>query len=104
MPEVYFGGKNGKMDDRKSNGPMYFYAENMESNLKDRINAVSSYSVKLAAGFITPELMEVRFIGDSIMDMVKSAQNVWDCCRRSILGKPAVRLRNEFLIDENDNK
>lgn len=89
--------KMGLMDGRKSNGSMYVYAENINSDLKDKINALSSESVKIAAGFITPELMVVRFIGDSIMDMVKATQNVWDCCRKSILGKPAVRLRKEFL-------
>lgn len=90
--------KLGLMDGKKSNGSMYVYADNMDPGLKEEINKLSSESVSLAAGNITPDLLVVRFIGDSIMDMVKVTYDVWDLCRRSILGKPAVRLRKEFSI------
>lgn len=88
--------KLGLMDSKKSNGSMYIYADNMDPELKNEINKLNSESVHLAAGNITPDLMVVRFIGDSIMDMVKVTYDVWDLCRRNILGKPAVRLRKEF--------
>ena len=29
---------------------------------------------------------------------------LYDCCRRCILGKPAVRLRKEFLVDDTGKK
>lgn len=90
--------KLGLMDGRKSNGSMYVYADNMDLGLKNEINKLSTESVSLAAGNITPDLMVVRFIGDSIMDMVKVTFDVWDLCRRSILGKPAIRLRKEFSM------
>ncbi|MCI7146257.1 MAG: urease accessory protein UreD [Clostridiales bacterium] len=88
--------RRGLMDGRKSNGSMYVYAEAMDPELKERINGLSSEPVKLAAGNITPDLMVARFLGDGIMDMVRVTHEVWDLCRRSILGKPAVRLRKEF--------
>ena len=84
------------MDGKKSNGSMYIYADDMDPKLKNEINKLNSDAVTLAAGNITPELLVVRFIGDGIMDMIKATYDVWDICRRSILGKPAVRLRKEF--------
>lgn len=86
----------GLMDGKKSNGSMYIYADDMDPKLKNEINKLNSDAVTLAAGNITPELLVVRFIGDGIMDMIKATYDVWDICRRSILGKPAVRLRKEF--------
>lgn len=86
----------GLLDGYLSNGSMYVYACNMDPKLSVKVSALSSKEIKLAAGNITPDIMVVRFLGDSIIDMTEMMQNVWDVCRKSILGKPALHLRKEF--------
>ena len=86
----------GMLDGCLSNGSMYVYACGMDLQLRNQVATLSTDKVKLGAGNVTPELMVVRFLGDSIIDMSEMMQSVWDVCRRSILNKPALRLRKEF--------
>ncbi len=81
---------------RLSNGTFYAYAESISQNLCERINELSTREVRLAAGKITPDLMVVRFIGDSIIEMTATMHKVWGLSRQSILGKPGIHLRKEF--------
>ncbi len=86
----------GLLEGRLTNGSMYVYVEDMDANLKNQISSLSTDKVTLAAGNIRDDLMVVRFIGNEIIEMSAMVQKVWDVCRRSILGKPAVHLRKEF--------
>ncbi len=86
----------GMLDGSLTNGSMYVYADGMDPELKARVSELSSEAVRLAAGNIRDDLMVVRFVGDSIIEMSQMMLKVWDVCRQSILGKPAVHLRKEF--------
>lgn len=86
----------GLLDGKLTNGSMYVYADGMSETLKDEISALGTDDVILAAGNIRDDLMVVRFIGNGIIELSSMVQQVWDVCRRSILGKPAVHLRKEF--------
>lgn len=92
--------RTGLLDGYRTNGSLYVYADGMDPELKRQVNALGSAkagpAVLLAAGNVRPDLMVVRFLGDSMIDMSQTMQQVWDVCRRSILGKPALRLRKEF--------
>ena len=94
----------GLLEGHQTNGSLYVYADGMDPQLKGRINALeqeralepTNGAVRLAAGNLRPDLLVVRFLGDSMIDMSRTMQEVWDICRQSILGKPALRLRKEF--------
>ena len=85
----------GLLDGHQINGSFYVYADGMDRELKREINELD-IGVRLAAGNIRQDLLVVRFLGDSIMDMTRAMHLIWDVCRRSILDKPALRLRKEF--------
>lgn len=86
----------GLLDGKLTNGSMYVYADGMSAALKDEISALSTEEVILAAGNIRDDLLVVRFIGNGIIELSSMVQQVWNVCRKSILGKPAVHLRKEF--------
>lgn len=89
--------KTGLLDGYQANGSLYVYADGMDPALKTEINALGKAgNVRIAAGNVRPDLLVVRFLGDSMIDMSMTMQNVWNLCRKSILGKPALRLRKEF--------
>lgn len=88
--------ETGLLDGHSVNGSMYVVADGMDPELKSRINRIETEGVSLAAGNIRPDLLVVRFLGDGMIEMTDTMQKVWDECRRSILGKPALRLRKEF--------
>jgi urease accessory protein len=88
--------RTGLLEGRLSNGTFYAYAESISQDLCERINELNTREVRLAAGKITPDLMVVRFIGDSIIEMTATMHKVWGLCRQSILGKPGIHLRKEF--------
>lgn len=84
--------EKGLLDGDLSNGTIYVYAPGIDPGLKDEINR-EEYNVRLAAGFLTPELMVVRSTGNSMIDMKDAMLKAWGICRRSILGRPPVRIR-----------
>ena len=88
--------QTGLLDGYQTNGSLYVYADGMDPQLKSQVSALSSEAVRLAAGNVRPDLMVIRFLGDGIIEMRETMQNVWDVCRQSILNKPALRLRKEF--------
>ena len=88
--------RTGLLDGYQSSGSLYVYADGMNPELKNEVSRLSREEVRLAAGNVRPDLMVIRFLGDGIIEMRETMQNVWDVCRRSILNKPALRLRKEF--------
>lgn len=88
--------RTGLLDGYQSSGSFYVYADGMDPELKNEVGRLSRKEVRLAAGNVRPDLMVIRFLGDGIIQMRETMQNVWDVCRRSILNKPALRLRKEF--------
>ena len=90
----------GLLDGYQINGSLYVYADGMDPGLKSQINELASGGphpqVKIAAGNVRPDLLVIRFLGDGMIEMRQTMQTVWDICRRSILNKPALRLRKEF--------
>ncbi|MBQ9060898.1 MAG: urease accessory protein UreD [Firmicutes bacterium] len=99
----------GLLDGYQTNGSLYVVADGMDPKLKEEINALGrrsageaaqesseNASVRLAAGNVRPDLLVIRFLGDGMIEMTDTMQRVWDICRKSILGKPALRLRKEF--------
>ena len=88
--------RTGLLDGYQTNGSLYVYADGMDPQLKSRVSELSTEKVRLAAGNVRPDLMVIRFLGDGIIEMRETMQAVWDVCRRSILNKPALRLRKEF--------
>ena len=87
--------ETGLLDGHQINGSFYVYADGMDPELKHRLNGMD-VGVRLAAGNVRADLLVVRFLGDSIMDMTDAMQRIWNVCRQSILNKPALRLRKEF--------
>ena len=87
--------KTGVLDGHQINGSFYVYADDMDPDLRDRINEIDT-NVTLAAGNLRDDLLVVRFLGSSIIDMAKAMHMIWNECRQSILNKPALRLRKEF--------
>lgn len=85
----------GMLDGNKINGSMYVYSTDMDPEVADEINR-SAQSIRLAAGNVSPGLMVIRFIGSSTIEVKDAMMKSWDICRRKLLGKSAVRLRNEF--------
>ena len=88
--------RTGLLDGYPTNGSLYVIADGMDPELKSRVNELGNEEVRLAAGNVRPDLMVVRFTGDGMIEMTAMMQRVWDVCRQSILGKPALRLRKEF--------
>lgn len=82
----------GLMENHSSNGTFFVYAKNMDKNLKAEIEEIDS-GVIIAATNVTPELMVVRMLGDNVIDMRKAMLDIWDICRRKIIGKKSVRIR-----------
>lgn len=88
--------KLGLLDGYQATGSLYVYADEMDQELKSKVSELSTDKVRLAAGNVRPDLIVIRFLGDGIIEMRETMQAVWDVCRRSILNKPALRLRKEF--------
>lgn len=88
--------RKGMLDGYRTNGSLYVYADGMDGELKRNIGELSNEKVRLAAGNVRSDLLIVRFLGNGIIEMRETVQAVWDVCRRSILQKPALRLRKEF--------
>lgn len=89
--------RKGLLDGYQMNGSLYVYADDMDTALKQNINKLSNNRIRLAAGNVRANLLVVRFLGNGIIEMRETVQAVWDVCRQSILKKPAIRLRKEFL-------
>lgn len=86
--------KVGLMEGHLSNGTIYVYAPGLEKHVAQELNAISHpKGISFAAGMIEENLMIIRFLGDSMIALRETVQNVWGCLRESILGKPAVRIR-----------
>lgn len=84
----------GLLEGRQSNGTVYVYAKDKCGRLSEKLARMKPEgSVYYAAGSITDDLLIVRFMGDSIIELRETVLSVWNEIRKELLGKPAVRLR-----------
>lgn len=91
-PEKIEFNKLGMIEGYQSNGSFFVYAEDMDSGIKGKINSLES-NVKIAATNISENLLLVRFLGDSVIEMRAAILSVWDICRKNIIGKDSVKIR-----------
>lgn len=84
----------GYMEGYLTNGTIYVYAENLDDRLPAKINQLEQNgNVRFAAGKIDDNLMIVRFLGNSMIDLKEGLSSVWNQIRLDLLGKAAVRIR-----------
>lgn len=84
----------GYMEGYLTNGTIYVYSQNIDDQLPAKLNSVQHEgNVKFAAGKIDNDLMIIRFLGDSIIDLKEMIDTVWGQLRRELLGKEPVRIR-----------
>ena len=88
-------GELGMMEGALSNGTIYVYAPGIGDDLAEELNRLcaKSENIRFAAGLIEKNLMIIRFLGDSMIDLQDTVFYVWNHLRKKILGKPAVRIR-----------
>lgn len=84
----------GMMEGCQANGTIYVYARGGKRSLAERLNRIPQRSsLRFAAGWLDPDLMIIRFLGEDILELQSMIFTVWDELRKELLGKPAVRIR-----------
>lgn len=84
----------GYMEGYLTNGTIYVYSENIDDQLPVKLNSAQHDSkVKFAAGKIDNDLMIIRFLGDSIIELKEMIDAVWGQLRKELLEKDPVRIR-----------
>ncbi len=86
--------KLGYMEGYLTNGTVYVYSENMDDELPAKLNSMEhNGDVAFAAGKIDSDIMIIRFLGNSMIDLKEMIDAVWGRLRKELLGKDAVRIR-----------
>lgn len=84
----------GLMEGYGTNGTLYVYQKKADQALVSAIRAVApDDKVRFGASLVDESLIVVRFIGDNIIDMQQTMLKVWEIVRKTLLGKPSVRIR-----------
>lgn len=84
----------GYMEGYLTNGTIYVYADHIDDDLPQKLNAMEhNGNVVFAAGKIEDSLMIIRFLGNSIIELKEMIDAVWGQIRRELLGKEPVRIR-----------
>lgn len=85
--------KLGYMEGYLTNGTVYVHANHIEDQLPQKLNRMKTEGVLLAAGKIDDNLMIVRFLGNSMVQLREAAEAIWGQIRREVLGKEPIRVR-----------
>lgn len=85
----------GMLEGFQSNGSMYIYKEKMGEGLIESIRSLEfdESEVRIGASMITDSLMIIRFIGNNIMSIKETLDQIWSVTRKTLLNKNSVRLR-----------
>jgi urease accessory protein len=89
----------GMVECRGANGTIYVYRDKMGAEAIDAVRAFEMEQegdagyVKFGATMVTDSLMIVRLISEHTWALENTMLRIWDIIRRSLLGKPAVRIR-----------
>lgn len=84
----------GMMEGYLTNGTIYVYAPDLKEDMVKRLQEFPcKEGIYFAAGLVEENLMIVRFLGNSIIDLQDTVLAVWNELRKGILGKEAVRIR-----------
>jgi urease accessory protein len=85
----------GILEGRNIYGTVFLYKVGLDSGLKQSITGVFDKNSQVEGGltFLAPGLAVVKFLGDNLTDCQKVVGEIWQICRKSMLGKDAVRIR-----------
>jgi urease accessory protein len=85
----------GILEGRNIYGTVFLYQDRLNSELKESISGVFYENLCVQGGltFLTESLAVIKFLGDNLTDCQKVVSEIWQICRKSMLGKDAVRIR-----------
>lgn len=85
----------GILEDYDIFGTVYLYqkglAKNICSHVRDSISVAGDMTLGISA--VNDDLAVIKILGRSIIDYKESMYTIWDCCRKYMLNKTAVRIR-----------
>ena len=85
----------GLLEKYQSNGTMYIYQKNMNTELISQIRNIrgNDDDVCFGASMVTDSLMVIRLMGNNILDIQDVLYQIWAVTRKTLLGKNPVRIR-----------
>jgi len=85
----------GILDGRNIYGTVFLYQDELNSELKEAISQVLNNNPCVEGGltFLTKSLAVIKFLGDNLTDCQQVVNEIWPICRKTMLGKDAVRMR-----------
>jgi urease accessory protein len=85
----------GLLEGRNIYGTVFLYKEDLNPDLKEEISEIFGRNPGAEGGFsmLGDGLAVVKFLGDNLTDCQQVVHEVWQACRKSMIGKDAVRMR-----------
>lgn len=85
----------GVLEGRNIYGTVFLYREGINPCLKEEISEIFLSNPEVEGGFslLGDGLALVKFLGDNLTDCQQVVNEIWQACRKSMIGKDAVRIR-----------
>lgn len=85
----------GVLEGRNIYGTVFLHRCGLDPGLKEAVSEVFDRNPRVEGGltFLTESLAVIKYLGDNLTDCQQVVKEVWQICRKSILGKEVVRIR-----------